>query len=147
MDSKDKRNNAKKSTEELLSLIQNTKHIEAYLTENEKELQSMTLEEYLHQLMEEKQMKIVDVMKESQQGDYIYKVFKNQRKASRDILIAIALGMKCSLDEAQKLLRIASAAWLDPRSQRDAVLIYGFLHHLSVIEVNEILYDLKERVL
>ncbi len=147
MNQKDKTENVKKSTEELLSLIQNTEHIEVYLAENEKELQSLTLEEYLHQLMEEKQLKIVDVMKNSQQGDYVYKVFKNQRKASRDILIAIALGMQCSLDEAQKLLRIASVAWLDPRNQRDAVLIYGFLHHLTVVEVNEILYDLGERVL
>ncbi|MCM1136207.1 MAG: hypothetical protein NC400_11620 [Clostridium sp.] len=137
----------KKSTEELLSLIQNAKHIETYLSENEEELLNLTLDGYLQQLMEEKKMKIVDVMNNSQQGDYVYKVFKNQRKASRDILIAIALGMQCSLDEAQKLLRIASAARLDPRSQRDAVLIYAFLHRLTVTEVNEILYDLEVNTL
>lgn len=132
----------KKSTQELLSLIQNAKNIELYLKENETELQIWTLDKYLQHLMIEKQMKIADVMNKSQQSDYVYKVFKNQRKASRDILIAIALGMACSLDETQTLLRIASQARLDPRNQRDAVFIYAVLHNLTVVEVNEILYDL-----
>lgn len=133
----------KKSTQELLSLIQNAENIEFYLRENEEELQHWTLDSYLHHLMEEKQMKVADVMNKSQQSDYVYKVFKNQRKASRDILIAIALGMECSLDETQTLLRIASQARLDPRNSRDAVFLYAVLHHLPVVEVNEILYDLE----
>lgn len=132
----------KKSTEELLSLIQNAENIEFYLRENEEELQHWTLDSYLHHLMEEKQMKIADVMNKSQQSDYVYKVFKNQRKASRDILIAIALGMECSLNETQTLLRISSQARLDPRNSRDAVFLYAVLHHLPVVELNEILYDL-----
>ncbi|MCM1258142.1 MAG: XRE family transcriptional regulator [Roseburia sp.] len=132
----------KKSTQELLSLIQNTENIELYLKENETELISLSLDDYLQLLLEKKHLKISDVMNRSQQSDYVYKVFKNQRKASRDILIAIALGMECKLDEAQTLLRIASQARLDPRNQRDAVFIYALLHHLSVMQVNEVLYDL-----
>lgn len=137
----------KKSTQELLSLIQNADNIDFYLKENESELLYLNLEDYLQHLLNEKHMKISDVMNRSQQSDYVYKVFKNQRKASRDILIAIALGMECKLDEAQTMLRIASLARLDPRNQRDAVFLYALLHHLSVVEVNEILYDLGGRVL
>lgn len=137
----------KKSTQELLSLIQNTENIELYLKENESELLHLSLDTYLNRLMEEKHMKIADVMNRSQQSDYVYKVFKNQRKASRDILIAIALGMECDLLKTQTLLRIASHARLDPRNQRDAVFIYALLHHLSVVQVNEILYDLEDREL
>lgn len=133
----------KKSTQELLSLIQNADNIELYLKENEMELQHWTLDKYLQHLIKEKNLKIADVMNNSQQSDYVYKVFKNQRKASRDILIAIALGMECSLDEAQTLLRIASQARLDPRNQRDAVFIYAVLHKLFVVQVNEILYDME----
>ena len=137
----------KKSTQELLSLIQNTDNIEFYLKENESELRYLSLDDYLQHLLKEKHMKISDVMNRSQQSDYVYKVFKNQRKASRDILIAIALGMECKLDEAQTMLRIASQARLDPRKQRDAVFLYALLHHLSVVEVNEILYDMGVSVL
>ncbi len=92
-------------------------------------------------------MKISDVMNRSQQSDYVYKVFKNQRKASRDILIAIALGMNLDLNETQTMLRIASHAQLDPRNQRDAILIYALLHHLPVMQVNEILYNLGASIL
>ena len=135
----------KKSTQELLSLIQNAENIELYLKENETEMQHWTLDNYLQHLIKEKHLKIADVMNNSQQSDYVYKVFKNQRKASRDILIAIALGMECSLDETQTLLRIASQARLDPRNQRDAVFIYAVLHKLPVVQVNEILYDMEVR--
>lgn len=137
----------KRTTEELLSLIQNSDNIEFYLQENDEELHNLTLDQYLNHLIEQKQMKIADVMNRSQQSDYVYKVFKNQRKASRNILIAIALGMNCSLEEMQKLLRIASMARLDPRNQRDVVLIYAILHELTVPQVNEILYDMDEVLL
>lgn len=137
----------KKTTEELLSLIQNSDNIEFYLEENNEELHNLTLDIYLHNLMEEKQLKIADIMNRSQQSDYVYKVFKNQRKASRNILIAIALGMNCRLEEMQKLLRLASMARLDPRNQRDAVLIYAVLHELTVPQINEILYDMGEVLL
>ena len=66
----------KKSTQELLSLIQNAENIEFYLHENKEELQHWTLDSYLHHLMEEKQMRIADIMNKSQQSDYVYKVFK-----------------------------------------------------------------------
>lgn len=133
----------KKTTQELLSLIQSTESIEHYLSENKVDMQDVTLDKYLSQLMEEKGLKVADVMNRSQQSDYVYKVFKNQRKASRDILLAIALGMQCDLNETQTLLRIATTARLDPRNKRDAVLIYAVMHQFTVIEVNEILYDLE----
>lgn len=137
----------KKSTEELISLIQNTTNIKSYLEENEESLQQWTLGHYLHHLMKKKQMKVADVMNRSGQSDYVYKIFKNQRKASRDILLAIAIGMECDLEETQSLLRIASFACLDPRNKKDAVLIHAILHNLSIIETNEILYDLGESLL
>lgn len=137
----------KKSTEELLSLIQSAENIESYLKENEEELQHWTLHGYLRHLMDEKQMKISDVMNRSGQSDYVYKVFKNQRKVSRDILLAIAIGMECDLEETQSMLRIACLACLDPRNQKDAIIIYGILHHFSITEINEVLFDLEESLL
>ncbi len=51
------------------------------------------------------------------------------------------------MDETQTMLRIASQARLDPRKQRDAVFLYALLHHLSVVQVNEILFDMGDSVL
>lgn len=137
----------KKSTEELLNLIQKASDIEYYIKENESEMLSLSLDVYLSKLLEEKNLKIADVMAKSEQGDYIYKVFKNQRKASRDILISIAIGMELDINQAQKLLRISKNARLDPREKRDSVIIYAITNNISVCELNEILYDIGERTL
>lgn len=137
----------KKSTEELLSLIQKASDIEYYIKENESEMLSLSLDVYLSKLLEEKNLKIADVMAKSEQGDYIYKVFKNQRKASRDILISIAIGMELDINQAQKLLRISKNARLDPREKRDSVIIYAITNNISVCELNDILYDIGERTL
>lgn len=137
----------KKSTEELLSLIQKASDIEYYIKENESEMLSLSLDVYLSKLLEEKNLKIADVMAKSEQGDYIYKVFKNQRKASRDILISIAIGMGLDINQAQKLLRISKNARLDPREKRDSVIIYAITNNISVCGLNDILYDIGERTL
>lgn len=137
----------KKSTEELLNLIQKASDIEYYIKENESEMLSLSLDVYLSKLLEEKNLKIADVMAKSEQGDYIYKVFKNQRKASRDILISIAIGMGLDINQAQKLLRISKNARLDPREKRDSVIIYAITNNISVCELNDILYDIGERTL
>lgn len=137
----------KKSTEELLNLIQKASDIEYYIKENESEMLSLSLDVYLSKLLEEKNLKIADVMAKSEQGDYIYKVFKNQRKASRDILISIAIGMELDINQTQKLLRISKNARLDPREKRDSVIIYAITNNIPVCELNEILYDIGERTL
>ena len=132
----------KKSTEELLSLIQSAKNIDDYLKENEEELHHFTLTEYLNQLMKDKHLRPADIMERSQKSDYVYKVLEGKRKVSRNILIAMAVGMECNLEEVQTLLRIASHARLDPRDKKDALLIYAILNHLTVVQLNEHLYDL-----
>jgi hypothetical protein len=102
--------------------------------------------EYLDSLVARKSIKISEVAERSGQGDYVYKVFQGSRKASRDILLAIAFGMSLTLDETQTLLRVAGNAQLDPRSRRDSVIIYGLCKKMKITEVCEILYELKERI-
>lgn len=134
----------KKTTQELLNEIAAAKDIEFFLDENETELIDETTQSYLTKLAEEKQLKVAEVVQKSAQGDYVYKVFQGARKPSRDILIAIAFGMSLGLEQAQRLLRIANVARLDPRNRRDSVVIYGISKGLRIEALNDILYDLSE---
>jgi hypothetical protein len=136
----------KKSTDELLNKIKETTDIEHFMKENEADFISTTVPEYLDSLVARKNIKISEVAERSGQGDYVYKVFQGSRKASRDILLAIAFGMSLTLDETQTLLRVAGNAQLDPRSRRDSVIIYGLCKKMKITEVCEILYELKERI-
>ncbi|MDL2298773.1 hypothetical protein LJC40_06475 [Synergistaceae bacterium OttesenSCG-928-D05] len=134
----------KKLTQELLNEIAAAKEMGVYLDENENELINETTQSYLTKLIEEKQLKVADVVQKSAQGDYVYKVFQGARKPSRDILIAIAFGMSLGLEETQRLLRIAGVARLDPRNRRDSVVIYAVSKNLRIEDLNDILYDFSE---
>jgi len=91
--------------------------------------------------------KTADVAQRFGQGDYVYKVFQGTRKASRDILLAIAIGMSLTVSETQMLLRIAQAAQLDPRNRRDSVMIYALNNNTTIESTNDILFDIDGNTL
>jgi len=136
-----------KTTQELLHHLKDTDDIQKYLDANSGELINETTENYLAGLLETKRLKISDVARLSGQGDYVYKVFGGSRKASRDILLAISVGMNLSLPEAQLLLRVAREVQLDPRNRRDSVVIYALGNSLAIDKANEVLYDTGEATL
>lgn len=132
-----------KSTQELLHNLEITDNIQKYLDENNSEIINETIEGYLSGLLEIKGLKVSDVALRSEHGDYVYKVFQGKRKASRDILLAIAIGMNLNFPETQLLLRVAQEAQLDPRNRHDSVVIFALSNGLSVQKTNEILFDVN----
>jgi len=131
-------------TTQLLNKLYEAQDIQAFLCEHEREFYAVTLSEMLQQLLAQKNATVAQVADASGQGEYVYKVFQGKRKPSRDIVIAIAIGMQLSCDETQLLLRIAKLARLDPRDKRDSVLIYGLKETLGVDKLNELLYEMQE---
>lgn len=126
-------------TEDLLKELKNAKDIKGFLDSHENEFLKETPVSFLNYIIETKKLTVAKVAAASGAGEYVYKVFNNTRKPSRNILIAIALGMDISLEEAQLLLRISKLAILDSRDKRDSVIIYGLVNHLSVFEVDDLL--------
>ena len=118
--------------------------LQAFLDENADEILNETTEGYLNGLLQIKGLKAADAAQRSGQGDYVYKVLQGTRKAGRNILIAIAVGVGLTVPETQLLLRIAQTAQLDPRNRRDSVVIYALNNTLAIEKTNEILYDLDE---
>lgn len=133
-----------KATEELLHEIEKTKDIYSFFEENNQELLDMTAKGYLDKMLQEKGLAVSDVIKRSEHGDYIYKVFAGTRKASRDILVAIAFGLSMSVEEIQMLLRLSGTARLDPRNRRDAVTLYALSKKRELTYLNDLLFDMNE---
>lgn len=50
--------------------------------------------------------------------------------------------MKLTISEAQHLLNKAGVSELYPRDQRDSVVLFSLKKELSIIECNELLYEL-----
>lgn len=127
------------STHDLIRGIKEADDINSFFELHKNDFVTVLPHEYLNELITIKNMAVSDVVKNSASGEYVYKIFKGERKASRDILISIAFGMKLSLEETQLLLRISKFATLDPRDKRDGVIIYALTHSMTVFETDDLL--------
>ena len=72
---------------------------------------------------------------------YGQQIFSGVKTPSRDKLLAIAFGLGLSFEETDTLLKQQGYPRLYPRQERDAVIIYGMLHGLSVLDTNTLLYE------
>lgn len=128
-------------TDELLRELKNASDIDSFFKSYESQFINETTSGYLNKMLALRDMNISAVAKNSGAGEYVYKIFRGDRLASRDILISIAFSMNLSLEETQLLLRISKFAILDSRNKRDSVIIYGLTHNLTVFQTDDILEE------
>lgn len=128
-------------TDELLRELKNASDIDSFFKSYESQFINETTSGYLNKMLALRDMNISAVAKNSGTGEYVYKIFRGDRLASRDILISIAFSMNLSLEETQLLLRISKFAILDSRNKRDSVIIYGLTHNLTVFQTDDILEE------
>lgn len=135
-------------TDELFQALSETKHIDEFLQEHEKELTKIDLQSYLYELMERSGLTIPQMIEMASIGRSLaYQIFNGQRYPNRNLLIRMALIMKLNLEETQRLLRISKKGELYPRVQRDAAIIYCIQNRFSLIDTNELLENLGEAIL
>ena len=72
---------------------------------------------------------------------YAYQIFSGLRVPERKKLLCIAVAMGLSLDEVQTLLKCAGYSTLYVKLPFDSIVLYGVCKKLSVVEINEILYE------
>ena len=99
----------------------------------------------LADLLDSKGLRRVDVVHAAQLNEtFGYQIFKGQRKPSRNKVLQLALAMKLSLKETDRLLQAASVSTLYCKDRRDAIIIYCIDHDASLAETNESLYEFGE---
>lgn len=135
------------NTTQLLNKLSSATDIKAFISEYEQEFRNITWQEFLNDLISEKKISPADVAKRSGQGEYVYKVIRGERKPSRDVCIAMSIGMGLSLDESQLLLRVFKWAILDPRDKRDSIIMYSLKEKHTIEQTNDLLYDMEQQTL
>ena len=136
------------TTGELLEALRRMTTIEEFTWEYGDDYINMSLVEYLKILLEEKNQKKADIIKKSTLNRiYAYQIFAGVKNPSRDKLITLALAMKLSYEECQRLLRIAVVGELYIKNMRDSIIIFGLINGLEIWELNELLYEMDEFVL
>ena len=134
-------------TKELLNRLKQAPDIRTFFDEYQNEFLSLRPLDYLTELLRQKDMSLAQVANQSGQGEYVYKVFRGERRPSRDVVLAIAFGMQLCVEETQLLLRISKLAVLDPRDKRDSVILYSLKERHTVAQANDLLYEMHEQTL
>ena len=134
----------KKSTEELLKILEQAETPEAYQEAAGEELVQTSLPEELNRLLAERGRKPAEVIRTAQlDKSYGYDIFAGKKAPSRDKVLAIAFGLSLDGAETQRLLKFSGYAPLYARDIRDSVILFSLQHQKTLAEVNDILYDMQ----
>ncbi len=138
-----------KDTEELNHELNAALAVEDFLTDNQENFHNYTLSEYLDMLLNEKHLTKSEVIDKSHlEQIYAYHIFAGRKKnPSRSKILALALAMKLSIDETQRLLYYAGSERLYVRNTWDSVILYALNHHMTVPDTNMLLLKLSENPL
>lgn len=112
---------------------------------DEHKITHRNLPDYLDQLLDEKGLKRPDVIREANlDATYGYQIFMGQRNASREKLLALVFALKCTLQEANRVLRAGGHSELYVKTRRDAIIIFALDHGYNLMKTNGELYRFGE---
>ena len=133
-------------TDDLLKQLLAADCPEDYL--DHEQLVSQELTAYLEQLRAEQGMSKADVIRESElNSTFVYDMFQGKSKPGRDNAIKLAFGLRCSLKQAQRLLRLSGMAELWPKKRRDAIIIWCIEQGKDLATCDDELWRLGEKTL
>lgn len=113
-----------------------------FYNENKQYLIKDTLSEMLEQLLVKKGLKKSAVIRAAEMSEvYGYQIFSGLRIPERNKLLCLAIAMKLNIDEMQTLLKTAGYSPLYVKLPFDSIVLYGVCKGMSVVEINELLYE------
>lgn len=134
----------KKTTQELLQLLKNTRNYSTYESQYGEELQTqISLSSYLSDLIVKKQLsKSTIIQRSGLDRSYAYDIFSGKKQPVRDKVLALCFGASLSIDETQDLLKLTGYPPLYARLARDNVILFSLNHKLSIIDTNILLEEM-----
>jgi len=130
------------NTTNLMKRLFRTNSLSAFLKSNESNLQPADFRTMLKGLCDDRGLSPARVIERSQiERSYGHQLFNGTRRPSRDKVLQLCFGIGLGVEDTQKLLRAAGKSQLYPRLKRDAVILYGLQHGLSIFAVQDALTD------
>ena len=131
----------RKNTGQLLQELMDSNDLDRVLSENDTSFREDSLTDALQRLFDARDISKATLAKNSGISEvYLHQVFSGRRSPSRNRLLCLCFGLGASVDEAQELLRHARLAPLYSRDRRDAIVIFGLSHNMTLGEINDKLY-------
>lgn len=139
----------RKTTEELVNELVSAPDIREFLAENEDNIETMSLSEYLKQLLEQYKLDKSQIFHRAKmnENNYGYELFRDDnKKPSRDKLIRLCFGFPLTIEEATRVLRCGKVRPLYPRDRRDAYVMYALKNRYTIDKLNDLLFESGEKV-
>lgn len=134
--------NLQKDTSKIVEELGLCADFKTFYNENKEYMVSATLSQMLNDLIKEKGLKKSEVIRKSELSEvYSYQIFSGLRVPERKKLLCLAVGMGLNLDEVQTLLKCAGYSPLYVKISFDSIVIYGICKQLSIVEINELLFE------
>ena len=138
----------RKNTDDLRQELMSSPNLDEFLSDNEKNFSNESIPEILNSLLSEKNISKATLAKQSGISEvYLHQIFAGRRNPSRNRLLCLCYGLNASLDETQELLKLCGVAQLYSANRRDAILIFGLVHSISLFEINDKLFSEDEETL
>ena len=138
----------RKNTGQLLQELMDSNDLDRVLSENDTSFREDSLTDALQRLFDARDISKATLAKNSGISEvYLHQVFSGRRSPSRNRLLCLCFGLRVDMEEAQTLLQAGHYAPLYPRDRRDAILIYGLSHGLTLAEVNDALFTANAETL
>ena len=131
-----------KDTTEIVKELGLCPDFETFYRENMDYMVQADLAQLLQELLEAKGLKKSHVIKKAELSEvYGYQIFSGLRVPERKKLLCLAVGMELNIEQAQQLLKCAGYSQLYVKLPFDSVVLYGLCKKLSVVQINELLFE------
>ena len=131
-----------KDTSEIVKELGLCPDFQTFYEENKEHMISADLAQLLDELLKQKGLKKSQVIKDSELSEvYGYQIFSGVRIPERKKLLCLAVSMHLNIEETQILLKCAGYSQLYVKMPFDSVVLYGLCKEMSVVEINELLYQ------
>lgn len=140
-----------KTTDELLKVlngISSVQELHTYTEATSTQTPAKTFDAYMAECMAAKGLSASELIHKAQiQRTYGYQILNGTKNPGRDKVIALCLALSLTLVETQRALTLAKEGILYPKCRRDSVIIFSINKGFSVLETNELLYNVEEPLL
>jgi len=131
-------------TSTLLKNLFKTPNLSRFIKENGIIIQTPPFHEYICEMCRKDGIVPEQIIKNTTiERTYGHQLFNGTRKPSRDKVLQLAFGFGLDVGDAQKLLKVAQKAQLYPKIMRDAVILYCIEHHMSDMDTQNVLLEMK----
>jgi len=140
----------KKTTQELLDLMKNSHSYNDYFSANQDSIgqDHMKIDRALNALLVQKAKSKAEVIAKSGiETHYAYQIFSGSKTPTRDKVIMLCVGFGLTVEETQRILKITGYAQLYSKEERDNVVLFGLTKQLSIIDINDLLYEMRLELL